>query len=83
MQSISDPLAQFPEEQADDGCFVRQPDEFRGWVKADGSTEYPVAAGRYHLYVSLAALSPVPHKTRSGWCARRTEGRSFSTKSAN
>lgn len=54
MQSISDPLAQFPEEQADDGCFVRQPDEFRGWVKADGSTEYPVAAGRYHLYVSLA-----------------------------
>jgi putative glutathione S-transferase len=48
------PIAQFPEEQTEDGEFQRQEDAFRDWVSADGSTEYPVAAGRYHLYVSLA-----------------------------
>ena len=45
---------QFPDEQADDGSFVRQQDAFRDWVRADGSSSYPVQAGRYHLYVSLA-----------------------------
>lgn len=46
--------AQFASEQSDSGEFVRQEDAFRDWVSADGSTEYPAAAGRYHLYVSLA-----------------------------
>jgi glutathionyl-hydroquinone reductase len=46
--------AQFPDEQAADGSFERQADAFRDWVRADGSTPYPVEAGRYHLYVSLA-----------------------------
>jgi glutathionyl-hydroquinone reductase len=46
--------AQFPEEQAADGSFTRQDDQFRDWVRADGSSEYPAVAGRYHLYVSLA-----------------------------
>ena len=46
--------AQFPDEQATDGSFKRQEDAFRDWVRADGSSAYPVAAGRYHLYVSLA-----------------------------
>ncbi len=45
---------QFPDEQADDGSFVRQQDAFRDWVTADGRSGYPVEAGRYHLYVSLA-----------------------------
>lgn len=45
---------QFPGEQATDGSFKRQADAFREWVRADGSTEYPAQAGRYHLYVSLA-----------------------------
>src|ERR1700677_405114 len=45
---------QFPEEQSSDGSFQRQPDEFREWVTADGSSGYPAAAGRYHLYVCLA-----------------------------
>lgn len=36
------------------GAFVRQQSAFRNWVKADGSTEFPPEAGRYHLYVSLA-----------------------------
>jgi putative glutathione S-transferase len=45
---------QFPNEQAHDGSFKRQDDEFRDWVKADGSSEYPAESGRYHLYVSLA-----------------------------
>jgi putative glutathione S-transferase len=46
--------AQFPDEQTKSGEFQRQPDAFREWVSNDGSTAYPAAAGRYHLYVSLA-----------------------------
>src|SRR6516164_10068935 len=46
--------AQFPAEQTEDGSFQRQEDAFRDWVRADGSSEYPAQAGRYHLYVSLA-----------------------------
>src|SRR6476620_1231220 len=46
--------AQFPDEQGDNGAFARQPDVFREWVTANGSSGYPAASGRYHLYVSLA-----------------------------
>ena len=46
--------AQFPHEQSDSGTFERQEDAFRSWVTRDGSGGYPAAAGRYHLYVSLA-----------------------------
>lgn len=47
-------LAQFPQEQSPQGAFERQDDAFRAWVRSDGSGEYSVDAGRYHLYVSLA-----------------------------
>ncbi len=53
--------AQFPDEQSEDGHFVRQQDAFRDWVRADGSSRYPVVPGRYHLYVSLAC--PWAHRT--------------------
>jgi len=46
--------AQFPDEQSDTGAFQRQEDAFHDKVSADGSTPYPPAAGRYHLYISLA-----------------------------
>ncbi len=46
--------AQFGTEQSDTGEFVRQEDAFRDWISRDGSTASPAAAGRYHLYVSLA-----------------------------
>lgn len=46
------PQAQFPEENSQEGEFVRQDDAFRDWVEAGGSP--PPEAGRYHLYVSLA-----------------------------
>ena len=46
--------AQFISETSESGEFQRQEDAFREWVSADGSTPYPAAAGRYHLYVSLA-----------------------------
>ncbi len=46
--------AQFAAEQSDTGEFVRQEDAFRDWVSGDGSTAYPAAPDRYHLYVSLA-----------------------------
>jgi putative glutathione S-transferase len=41
-------------EQAATGEFQRQEDAFREWISNDGSTSYPAATGRYHLYVSLA-----------------------------
>ena len=46
--------AQFPSEQTEFGEFQRQEDAFREWISNDGSTPYAAAAGRYHLYVSLA-----------------------------
>lgn len=52
--------AQFPDEQNEDGAFVRQSDAFRRWVRAAGG-DFPVEAGRYHLYVSLAC--PWAHRT--------------------
>ena len=51
---------QYPAE-SQDGEFVRQGDAFRRWVSAGGSREFPAAAGRYHLYVSLAC--PWAHRT--------------------
>ena len=52
---------QFPNEQSAAGEFKRQADAFRGWVTADGSSGYPAATGRYHLYVSWAC--PWAHRT--------------------
>jgi glutathionyl-hydroquinone reductase len=46
--------AHAPAEQTATGEFQRQKDAFREWISHDGSTPYPAAAGRYHLYVSLA-----------------------------
>ncbi|HEY1450301.1 MAG TPA: glutathione S-transferase family protein [Solirubrobacteraceae bacterium] len=40
-----------------DGEFRRQDSRFRDWIGSDprtGETRFPVVAGRYHLYVSLA-----------------------------
>lgn len=56
-----DVRAQFPDEQSPSGEFTRQSDVFRKWVTADGSSGYPSAAGRYHLYVSWAC--PWAHRT--------------------
>ena len=36
------------------GRFVRESPAFRDWVRADASSEFPAAAGRYHLYASYA-----------------------------
>jgi glutathionyl-hydroquinone reductase len=55
------PAPQFPDEQSTKGEFARQPDEFRDWIRADGSTAYAATPGRYHLYVSLAC--PWAHRT--------------------
>ena len=48
-------------EAAGEGSFKRQESAFRGWVSDDGSTEYPLASGRYHLYVSWAC--PWAHRS--------------------
>jgi len=43
------------------GEFVRRDSQFRDRVTADGSSGFPAAAGRYHLYVSTAC--PWAHRT--------------------
>jgi len=48
-------------EAADDGSFHRQESAFRDRVTDDGSSRFPVAADRYHLYVSRAC--PWAHRT--------------------
>jgi putative glutathione S-transferase len=53
--------AQFPDEQSKGGEFKRHQDTFRGRIAADGSSGYPAAPGRYHLYVSWAC--PWAHRT--------------------
>lgn len=47
-----------------DGSFRRQESQFRRWVTDDGSTEFPLEAGRYHLYVARAC--PWAHRTIIG-----------------
>src|SRR6476661_1201125 len=47
-------MVQFPKEESASGEFKRQEDAFRDWISPDDSTPFPVAANRYHLYVSLA-----------------------------
>src|SRR5690606_4551356 len=41
------------EEQGGSGEFQRQEDAFRDWISHD-SKQFRPAAGRYHLYISLA-----------------------------
>ena len=65
LRIISKPLitmAQFPDEQSEDGSFERQPDEFRNRVNAP-------EAGRYHLYVCKAC----PWANRA-WLTRNLMG---------
>lgn len=64
--------AQFPQEQSSEGEFIRQEDAFREWVTADGSSGYPAAKGRYHLYVSWAC--PWAHRTIIVRTLKRLEG---------
>jgi putative glutathione S-transferase len=53
--------APFPKEHAADGSFRRQASQFREWVRADPASPFTAAAGRYHLYASLAC--PWAHRT--------------------
>ncbi len=51
-------------ETSDDGSFQRQESTFRSFVSPDGSTGFPLAPGRYHLYVARAC--PWAHRTLIG-----------------
>ena len=63
---------QFPNEQSAAGEFTRQDDAFRQWVTADGSSGYPAASRRYHLYVSWAC--PWAHRTIIARKLKKLEG---------
>ena len=64
MTSLDSTTSSLGRESADDGSFRRQPSRFRGWVSDDGSSEFPLEAGRYHLYVARAC--PWAHRTIIG-----------------
>lgn len=51
-------LARTPETQS---RLARSDDAFRGWISANGETEFQAEPGRYHLYVSYAC--PWAHRT--------------------
>jgi hypothetical protein len=73
--------AQFAEVK--DGSFQRQPNHFTDRVTADGSSGFPVEAGRYVLYVCLAC--PWAHRSvivRSCWVSRTPSRCASSTRSA-
>ncbi len=61
MTATATPTIQFPAETNAKGAFVRQQYSIRDRVTADGSSGFPAAAGRYHLYVSLAC--PWAHRS--------------------
>jgi putative glutathione S-transferase len=43
------------------GHYIRPDSQFRNWVTADGSSEFPAEAGRYHLYIAIGC--PWAHRT--------------------
>lgn len=47
------------------GKFKRMPTRFHQSITADGSSEFPAEAGRYHLYISLGC--PWAHRTAILW----------------
>jgi putative glutathione S-transferase len=51
-------------ESAHDGSFRRQDSSFRNWISAQPGAEFPLEAGRYHLYVARAC--PWAHRTIIG-----------------
>ncbi len=51
-------------EGGEDGSFQRQASAFRNYVSDDGSTDFPLQTGRYHLYVARAC--PWAHRTLIG-----------------
>jgi glutathionyl-hydroquinone reductase len=55
-----------------DGCFVRQESAFRRRVTRDGSSGFPAAAGRYHLYGCLCC--PWSQRTVIGRRLKGLEG---------
>ena len=70
-------IGQFPKETDQKGAFKRQQSAFRQWVSADGSTDFPAAPDRYHLYVSYAC--PWAHRTiiETTWLPHKKRIRHF------
>ncbi|HXZ02584.1 MAG TPA: glutathione S-transferase family protein [Stellaceae bacterium] len=54
------------------GAFERPVTTFRRWVTADGSSGFPAAAGRYHLFLAVAC--PWCHRTQLFRRLKRLQG---------
>ena len=54
------------------GAFERPNTQFRRWITGDGSSGFPAAAGRYHLFLALAC--PWCHRTLLMRLMKRLEG---------
>ncbi|MEE2659542.1 MAG: glutathione S-transferase family protein [Candidatus Latescibacterota bacterium] len=68
-KDLGHPFAQDGQGEYSGGEYIRSLDAFTDWVREDGSSGFPAAAGRYHLYVSYAC--PWAHRTI---IARRLKG---------
>lgn len=53
------------QERNESGEFQRMSTQFRQWVRADASSEFPSEPDRYHLYISLGC--PWAHRTAILW----------------
>ena len=58
--------------ESKDGLYVKKPSQFRNWITADGSSDYPPEAGRYVLYSSIGC--PWAHRTAIFRALKRLEG---------
>lgn len=59
-------------ERDDSGEFKRMSTQFRGQIKANGSTDFLAEPGRYHLYISLGC--PWAHRTAILWQLKGLQG---------
>ena len=69
---MADSTAPLPKGSSASGEFHRPESQFRKWVRRDGESEFPAAAGRYRLYVSYAC--PWAHRTILFRKLKRLEG---------
>lgn len=58
--------------EIEDGRYVKKPSVFRHWVTADGSSEFPAAAGRYHLIWAMGC--PWAHRAALYRVLKRLDG---------
>ena len=50
-----------PDQHDADGRFLRSESQLRGWIRTDGSGDFPAEAGRYPTYAPQSCFSSSPY----------------------